>query len=98
LISRGPYPAVAALSGQGYVEMFVVRIDERRPFGWHIAIDEDGCHRAFRLACPAVDALVGVYIVLIRPFVDAIHGADVDARGILGPDAGLGNDVCHRLF
>jgi hypothetical protein len=31
--------------------------------------------------------------VLLR--VNAIHGAGIDASGVLYPDAGFGNDVCH---
>jgi hypothetical protein len=30
--------------------------------------------------------------------VDTIHWAYIDAGGVLGSDAGLGNDVCHRAL
>jgi hypothetical protein len=34
-------------------------------------------------------------VELLFAFVDAIHGTDVDARSVLGADAGLGDDVGH---
>jgi hypothetical protein len=30
--------------------------------------------------------------------VDAVDGANLDARGVLGSDAGFGDDVCHGVF
>ena len=38
-------------------------------------------------------ATVIVAGVLLR--VNAIHGAGIDAGGVLGPNARLGNNVCH---
>jgi hypothetical protein len=32
---------------------------------------------------------------LVRSLIDAVDGADVDARLVLGVDAGFGNDVGH---
>jgi len=29
--------------------------------------------------------------------VNAIYGAGIDTSGVFHPDAGLGNDICHRL-
>ena len=88
LISRGPSPSRATLGSHGYAEVLVVLLDERRPLGWHLGVGENRLHRALGLARPAVDALVWVDVVLILSFVDAVHRADVDARGVLGSDAG----------
>src|SRR3990172_3646921 len=64
----------------------------------HVVLEVDRVHGTDRLAGGAVDAGVGVDVVLLVLFrgVDAVDGADVDAAGVLGADAGFGDDVGHR--
>src|SRR5438445_13634015 len=65
---------------------------------------ENRFHGARRHARAAVDALVGMNVEhlsrgegrLVFPRMDTINRTDVDARGILGPDAGFADDVRHQ--
>jgi len=61
----------------------------------HILFGEDRRHRTLRLARPAIDALVRMDVQLVLALIDAIDRTDVDARLVLGIDAGFGNDVGH---
>src|SRR5919204_5526490 len=62
-----------------------------------------GRHRTGRHACAAVDALLGVNVEhrrlrefgLVFAWMDAVHGAEVHAGRVLGPDAGVGDDEGH---
>src|SRR5262249_6567967 len=56
----------------------------------------DGVDRAFRLAHPAVDALVRVNDQHVLALVETVYGADFDAVGVLTLDANFGDDVSHR--
>src|SRR5262249_9786924 len=56
----------------------------------------DGVDRAFRLAHPAVDALVRVNDQHGLALVETVYGADFDAVGVLTLDANFGDDVSHR--
>ena len=56
----------------------------------------DGVHWAFRLAHPAIDALVGVDHQHIGALIEAIHGANFNAVGIFAFDAYFGDDISHR--
>ena len=58
-------------------------------------LGEDRLHRALRLARPAIDALLRVDDEDPLELVDAVDGADVDARLVFDVDAGLGDDVRH---
>jgi hypothetical protein len=60
-----------------------------------VVLVEDRLHRADRLACTAVDALVRVDVEHPRSLVDAVDGALVDAGPVLEVDAGLRDDVGH---
>src|SRR5215813_13998758 len=62
-----------------------------------IVLGEDGLGRADRLARAAVDAFVGVDDEEVRALVEAVHGTDRHAIGVLAGDAGLGNDEGHML-
>jgi hypothetical protein len=50
---------------------------------------------ALRFAHPAIDALVGMYDEHVLAFVEAVHGANLDAVGVFAPDAGFVDDVSH---
>src|SRR6185295_14688000 len=63
--------------------------------GLGIGIRHDRLGRAFRLADPAVDALVRVDDEHVLALVEAVHGADFDAVHVLALDAGFGDDVGH---
>src|SRR5262249_59661383 len=69
--------------------------DEVFPLLRRLVLDEDRLHRADRLASPAVDALVGGDEELVRPLVDAVHRADLDAGLVLDVDTRLGDHVRH---
>jgi hypothetical protein len=64
---------------------------------------KNGSYWANRNACAAIDALHGINIKLWDAFktrfifarVNAIHRANVHARGILGAGAGFGDYVSH---
>src|SRR3990170_6130785 len=79
------------------LEPLAVLGDVPLPLRWDVVLEVDRVHRADRLAGGAVDAGVGVDVVLLVLFrgVDAVNGADIDAAGVLGADAGFGDDVRH---
>src|SRR5262245_16167372 len=79
------------------LEELAVLVDERVPLLGQRAVREDRHHRAGRFARLTVDALVGVDVVLVLALVDAVDRADLDARLVLHPDAGLGDDERHGL-
>src|SRR5207253_3949994 len=58
---------------------------------------DDRLDRAFRLAHPAIDALVGMDDQHVLAFVEAIDRAHLDAIHILTADAGFGDDVGHDV-
>src|SRR5581483_5232829 len=70
--------------------------DIRLPLRRHVFLGKDRRDGAFRLARPAVDALVRMDVELVLALVDAIHRADVHARAVLDVDARLGDYVRHR--
>jgi len=63
--------------------------------GRNVVLCKDRRHRALRLACPAVDALVWMYVKLVRSFIDAVNGAYVDTRFVFYIDAGFSDYVRH---
>src|SRR5262245_24088500 len=85
----------------------VVRVlpDEVGPLLRRLVEREDRLDGTGRHARAAVDALVGMDVRqlgrgefgLVFPRVDAVHGTDVHARGILRPDTGLADDIRHRV-
>jgi hypothetical protein len=74
-----------------------VFLDVVGPLRRHIGVREDRLNRALGFASSAVDALIGVNVELVVTLVDAVHGTDLDAAGVFGPDAGLSDDVCHGV-
>ena len=69
--------------------------DERRLIARHVFFWVDGTDRAGWDASAAIDALVRVNVELVVTLVNAFDGANFDAGGIFGSDAGLSDDVCH---
>ena len=61
----------------------------------HVVLRINGFDRAFRHAQGAVDALFGIDDEEVRPFMKAVHGADIDAIGVLALDTGFGDDIGH---
>src|SRR5215831_16120551 len=82
-----------------------VPCDKARPVSGRLVEREDGLDRAGRHAGAAVDAFVRMNIEhlsrskrgLILSRVNAIDGANIHARGVLGAYAGLADDVCQFL-
>src|SRR5215510_6643076 len=85
----------------------VVRVlpDVCGPFVRRLVEREDRFHWTGRHARAAVDALVGMDVEhlgrgecrLVLARMDAVHGTDVHARGILRPDTGLADDIRHGI-
>src|SRR5215211_1682379 len=67
-------------------------------FQARLGVGLDGVDRAFRLAYPAVDALVGVNDEHVLPFVEAVHGTDFHAVHVLAANAIFVDDVGHCLM
>src|SRR5262245_20581103 len=84
----------------------IVRIPRNKvdPLLRRLVEREDGLDRTRRHTGAAIDALVGMNIEhlgrgerrLVLPWVDAVHGTDVHARGILRADARFADDVSHE--
>ena len=98
-LPSGTPPGARSLSRRGIstlsFEVDAVLLDVAGPLGGNIGIREDGLHGTLGFAGTAVDALIWMNVVLIVALVDAVHRADLDATRVLGPDAGLRDDVCH---
>src|SRR3954462_10279122 len=102
--SRGPAPSRwrSLLAG----EVVGVDLREGGPLTGELVLRETGVDRARLDARVAVDALVGIdvklllrlVVGLVRSRMDAIHRADLDARVVLLPDAGLCDDVGQGGF
>src|SRR5215213_3907495 len=88
------------------LEVVGVDLDEVLPLVGQLVLGEAGVHRAGLDARVAVDALLGidvelrdpVIVGLFRRGVDAVDGTHLDARVVLGVDAGFGYDVGHGLL
>ena len=57
----------------------------------------NGADRALGDAHRAVDAFVWVDGQEVRAFAEAVHGADIDAVGVLATDTGFGDNVGHGM-
>src|ERR1039457_4249434 len=94
-------PASARSAGSRSREVVGVDLLVVLPLFGNGLFREDGLHRAHRLAVAALDARIRVDVehrrfrepVLVLLRVNAIHGADLDAGGVLRSDARLGDDV-----
>ena len=60
-------------------------------------VREDRLNRAFREACVAIDAGVGIYEKLVGQFVKSFNRANSRAIGVFTFNAWLGNNVGHRI-
>src|SRR5262249_34639089 len=74
-----------------------VLLDEVLPFLRNAVVGENRLDRAGGFARLAVDALVGMDVVLVFALVNAVHGADFDAGLVLHSDAGFGDDERHEV-
>src|SRR6266404_3174969 len=63
--------------------------------GGNVVLCKDRRHRALRLARPAVDALVWIYVKLVRSFIDAVNGAYVYTGFVFYIDAGFSDYERH---
>jgi hypothetical protein len=85
------------------LEVVQVDLDVLVPLRRHVFLLEDGLDGALVDAEGAVDSGVGVDVELVDGAevglvlggMDAVDGANGDAGGVLGSDAGLGDDVWH---
>src|SRR5882762_9389010 len=62
-----------------------------------LLLGEDRLDRAFRLAQGAVDALLGIDGEEVRPLVEAVDRANLDAIHVLALDAAFGDDKSHSV-
>ena len=53
---------------------------------------------AFRLAYPAIYALVGMNDEDVLALVEAVDGADFDAIGVFASDTSFGHDISHAVI
>lgn len=80
-----------------------IRLGEAFPFAWKLLDGKDCGHGAYWYAGPAVDALFGIDVKLrynrilnfVLSWMNTVTWANVNARGILGTDARLGDYVGH---
>src|SRR3954462_2929757 len=75
--------------------MCAVLLDVAGPLCRHVRVRENRLDGTPGLTRTAVDAFIGVDVVLMVRLVDAVHGADLDAARVFGPDARPGDDVGH---
>src|SRR3989441_10999578 len=64
----------------------------------HVFLGQDRVHRALGDAHGAIDAFIRVDHQHVRPLVEAVDGADIDAVGVLALDAAFGDDMSHRAI
>src|SRR6478735_5102318 len=83
-----------AFPARGLRELHV-ELDEAHLVRRHVLFGVDRVDRALGDADRAVDAFVRVDHQHVRPFAEAVHGADVHAVGVLAADTGFGDDVGH---
>jgi hypothetical protein len=77
------------------LEYVAVDLDVLLKISRYVLFGKNRRHRTFRLARPAIDALVGMDEELLGALVNAIHRTHVDTRAILGVLAGFRYDVRH---
>jgi hypothetical protein len=73
----------------------LVDLQELLLIGWKFILGVNGIHRAFRFAERAVDALLGVDRQEVRPLVEAVDRANLDAIRVFATNAALGHHVRH---
>ena len=77
------------------LECIPVQLHVPREIGGNVVLCKDRRHRALWLARPAVDALVWMYVKLVRSFIDAVNGADVYTGFVFYIDAGFSDYERH---
>jgi hypothetical protein len=77
------------------LEHFAIDLDVFLQIRRHVLFGKDRRHRAFGLACAAIDAFVGMDVELIRPFVNAVYRTHVYTGAVLRILAGFSYDVRH---
>src|SRR5437773_9782712 len=78
------------------LEIDPVLVDEVLPLLRHAVVGEVRLNRTRRLASLAVDALIGMDIVLVLALVNAVDWAHFDAGLVLHPNAGFRDDERHE--
>ena len=73
----------------------ILAVDVEPTIKARLGVGLDGVDRAFRLADPAIDALVGMNDEHILALVEAVHRAHFDAIGVFALDANFSDDVSH---
>jgi hypothetical protein len=73
----------------------VFTVELEPAFSWRLTIRNDRLDRAFRLAHPAIYALIGMDNQHVLALVETVDGADLHAIHIFATDAGLCDDVGH---
>ena len=76
-------------------EDVAIDLDELAHISGDVFLREDRGYRALGLAGAAIDALVRVNEELLLPLINAIDGADIDARLVFDADARFNDDVRH---
>ena len=79
------------------VEVVLIHLDVVFPLIRYGVLGEDRAHRAHRLACAAVDALIGVNEVHVVRVgcIDTVHRANIDTACVLQVHARLGDHIRH---
>jgi hypothetical protein len=72
-----------------------IQFNEAFPLSRNIVLMENGLDRALGDASLAIDALIGMDVEHLFPFVEALYGANNNAIGIAAAYARLGNNVSH---
>ena len=93
----GGGPAGNAGRRPGLLEEIPVLGQVVAPLGGDAELVEDGVDRANGFAVGTIDAggRVDVILLFLLGGLDAVHRANLDARSVFNPDAGLDNDVGH---
>jgi len=73
----------------------ILAVDVEPTIKARLGVGLDGVDRAFRLADPTVDALVGMNDEHVLALVEAVHRTDFDAIGVFALDANFSDDVGH---
>src|SRR3989454_421269 len=95
-LDRRPPSLLRRLDPRIVLEELLVHVGELLPLLGDLVFREDRLDWADRLARAAIDALVRVDEQHVRPLVDAVDGADLDASLVLDVDAGLSDHIRHR--
>ena len=79
----------------GQLGQFGIELGHVLLVGRNIFFSVDGVHGALGNAHGAVNAFIGIDGQKVGAFAEAVHGANVDAIGVLAFDAGFCNGMGH---